>query len=574
MFVLRWVRRTADTVMAQHRRQPLLAVASLFLLGIVSGYKWGLWPVAVGGATFMGLFLVWRRGGAALRTLAIAILVVLLGWSDAAWNDAGRKREAERLKEVGPKQTFICRVGPEVVVTPLKGEAAKFTFRAEHLRNAEGKRMFYYLPVEVNWFGARQSELTLAPQPGEVWRLTGRANVKKGRDGRLALTVNTGEERAAKLTDADIGAWLVRINRARRQAARRLTIGIEGWGVVPTSIPKNNGGESLSLQKAVVPALNQAMMLGCRNEIPRDMRRVFANSGTIHVFAISGLNIALVAAMLIVVVSAMGVPRPYWVLGVAPLLVFYTYASGAQPSAVRACLMAIIYFAAPLFGRKPNGIAALSATALIVYAYAPYLVYNIGCTLSFAVMGGLVVFCQPFCDLGRRFCRVGLLEQRMRLYKQAGSPAAAGRLGIVCIVINAMIDSVAVSLAAWLASLPLTADYFARFTPGGFFANLVIAPCAFLVMVGGGLGLAASFVSDWAASCFNHAAGFFTVIMVRTAEITAGYGWANFRITRWEPWLVWVWFLVLSVCAVWLRVRRPTDGLAWLDGAEGSKEVL
>ena len=85
-----------------------------------------------------------------------------------------------------------------------------------------------------------------------------------------------------------------------------------------------------------MPGLNQAMMLGCRNEIPRDMRRVFSNSGTIHVFAISGLNIALVAALLIALVSALGVPRPHWVLVVAPLLVFYTFASGAQPSAVRA----------------------------------------------------------------------------------------------------------------------------------------------------------------------------------------------------------------------------------------------
>ena len=549
-----WTNRMVDTVMAQHRRQPLLAVAGLFILGIVCGYRLGAWPAAVGGAMVCSQVLVWWRGRPVLRTSVAAALVFLLGWSDAAYNDAGRSREADRLKESEPRQTFVCRVGPEVVMTPMRGEAAKFTFRAEHLRNAEGKRMFRYLPVEVNWYGARQSEATLAPRPGEVWRLAGRANVKQGRDGRLALTVNTGEERAEKLTEADLGSWLVRISKARRQAAQRLVIGIDDWGVVP--------------------GLNTAMMLGCRNEIPRDMKRVFVNSGTIHVFAISGMNIALIAALLIVVVSAMGVPRPYWVLVVGPLLVFYTFASGAQPSAVRACLMALIYFAAPLFGRKPSGIAALSGTALLVYAYSPYLVYNIGCTLSFAVMGGLVVFCAPFCAVGRALCRVGLLEQRARLFKQAGSPAAERRVRCGIVVLSALIDTVAVSLAAWLASLPLSAYYFARFTPGGFFANLVIAPCAFLVMVGGSLGLAASFVSDWMASCFNHSAGFFTVIMIRTAEITVGYEWANFRITRWEPWMVWGWFIVLAACAVWLRVRRPADGLAWLDGVDGAKEEL
>lgn len=539
--------RGCEAVEGQHRRQPLLAVTGLFLLGIVCGYRAGAWPLAVGGALACGLALAFLRRRVA-RCCFAAGLIVLLGWSDAAWNDAGRQREAARVQAAGGRQTFVCRVGPEVVVAPLRGESAKFTFHAEHLRSAEGQRLFRYLPVEVNWYGARQSELTSAPKAGEVWRLTGRATVKKGRDGRLALTVNTGEDRAAKLTEADLGSWLVRISKARRQAARRVTIGIESWGVVP--------------------ALNQAMMLGCRNEIPGDMRRVFVNSGTIHVFAISGLNIALVAALLIVVVSALGVPRPYWVLAVTPFLIFYTFASGAQPSAVRACLMAIIYFAAPLFGRKPSGVAALSATALTVYACAPYLVYNIGCTLSFAVMAGLVVFCQPFCAIGRSLCRVAQLEQRSRLFEQAGSKAAALRVRWLTACVVFLVDSVAVSLAAWLASLPLTAYYFARFTPGGFFANLVIAPCAFLVMVGGCLGLAASFVSDWVASSFNHAAGLFTVIMIRTAEITAGYGWANFRITRWEPWMVWLWFVVLLACAVWLRMRRPKDGLAWLEQDE------
>jgi ComEC/Rec2-related protein len=538
-----WFRSTADALRAQHRQQPLLAGAALFLAGIAGGYRFGVWPAAVAGAVACGCALPWLAG-AALRQGVAAVLVFLLGWGRAAWDAAGRREEAEALKGLAAKQTFVCQVGPEVTVKPMRGEAAKFTFRAERLCTEHDQRAIHYLPAEINWYGNLHAATTSAPQPGEVWRVTGRAAVQKGRDGLLSMEINTGEERSERLADADHGSWLVRAAHARRQAARRVTIGIEEWGVVPT--------------------LNAAMMLGCRSEIPFDMRRVFKNSGTIHVFAISGLNIALVAGLLIVVVSALGVPRPYWVLGVAPVLIFYTVVSGAQPSAVRACVMALIYFAAPLFGRRPNGIAALAGTALCVYAYAPSLVFNIGCTLSFAVMGGLVVFCRPFCVFGRSLFRVASQEQKVLLYEQAGNGRAAWRLRCVIGAARFAIDSVAVSLAAWLASLPLSAYYFARFTPGGFFANLVIAPCAFLVMVAGSLGLVASFVSEWAASCFNHAAGLFTVVMIRTAEITVSFAWANFRIARWEPWMVWLWFAGLALLAGWLRVRRAADGLAWL----------
>lgn len=550
MSLVRTFCRLTDTLLAQHRRQPLLIVAALFIAGIVCGYRFGVWPVAAAGAAVSGLSLAWVRQPVK-RSGVTALLILLLGWCAAAKDFDGRKRESREFEESPPPQTFVCRVGPEVVVKPLRGKSAKFTFRGERLQTADGAFVCRHLPVEVNWYGARDAELKSAPRPGEVWRLTGKAKVRKGRNGLLSLSVNTGESRSEKLFEEDPSTWLVRLTRARRQAIGRVTVGIENWGVVPT--------------------LNAAMMMGCRNEIPPDMRQIFVNSGTIHVFAISGLNIAMVAGLLIVLVSAVGIARPYWVLGVAPLLVFYTYASGAQPSAVRACVMAIIYFAAPLFGRKPSGIAALSATALIVYACAPSLVYNIGSTLSFAVMGGLVVFCRPFCMIGRSLCRLSLLEQRMRLFQQAGSPAAAERTRWMIVGSRFVIDSVAVSLAAWLASLPLTAYYFARFTPAGFFANLVIAPCAFLVMVAGSLGLVTSFVSDWIASSFNHAAGFFTVTMIRTAEVTAAFPGGNLRITRWEPWMVWGWFAILAVWSVWLHVRRPCDGLEWLDGVDGVK---
>ena len=57
-----------------------------------------------------------------------------------------------------------------------------------------------------------------------------------------------------------------------------------------------------------------------------------------------------------------------------------------RASAVRACLMALLYLAAPLIGRRPNALMALAGTALIVHALQPWLIFDIGCVLSFTVM--------------------------------------------------------------------------------------------------------------------------------------------------------------------------------------------
>ena len=212
------------------RRQPLLVGASLFLAGIVCGYRFGTWPVAVVCAVVAVVSFATRKAG----ILAGAVSVFLLGWCDAAWDSAGRKEESEQLEALPQRLTFVCRVGSEVVATPLKGEAAKFSFRAERLRLTDGACEIRHLPAEVNWFGARHAELTHAPRPGETWQLTGHAKVKKGRDGLLALTVNTGEDRSERLAEAEPASWAARVSRTRQQAAQRVTVGIEDWGVVPT----------------------------------------------------------------------------------------------------------------------------------------------------------------------------------------------------------------------------------------------------------------------------------------------------------------------------------------------------
>lgn len=545
-------RRFVENGMALHRRQPLVAAAALLLAGIVCGYRFGAWPLGAGVALACAAALGWAAR-AGLRAALAALLTVALGWGLAAWDRDGRGEEARQFRALPPKPVFVCRVGPEVAVTPLRGRSAKYTFRAERFRCEAGAFACRQLPVEVSWFGARPGEGGASPQPGEVWRLSGSGKVRKGRNGLLMLSVNTGEGRSRRLAATEAGSWTARVERARRLAAARVTIGIESWGEIP--------------------ALNQAMLLGSRHAMSAAMRRVFVDSGTIHVFAISGLHIVLVASVLVLAVASLGVPRTYWIVFVAPLLIFYTVTTGARPSAVRACLMAVLYFAAPLIGRKPSGIAALAGAAVLVHALHPWLIYDIGCVLSFVVMGGLVVFCRPFCMIARRACGLGRMETQARLLDAAGEQGRARRLRWLKGAAQFLADSLAVSLAAWLASVPLTAYYFGRFTPGGLFANLVIGPCSFFIVVAGCLGMAASLVSEWAAACFNHAAGFFTLVMVRTAEVTAACPGGNFRIAKWAPWMVWTWFGVLVGVAGWLRARRP-DGLAWLNEGVGQREDL
>lgn len=536
-----------QTVRETCSRQPLLLGAVSFLIGIAWGYRARLWVLAVVGVFLCGCFIWWLSVVRShRRTMFCVGLLFFFGWFLSARDVAGRSHEAEKFLEVVTRRSYVCRVGSDVQIKPLRGKAAQYRFSGESFQSADGRARAHFLPVDVTWYGAKECEGVFVPHAGEVWRLSGKASLVQGRDGLTRLRLNTGESRSERLVAADSSSWLARVSHARRLATARVALGIESWGDVP--------------------ALNQAILLGHRQTLSPALRRIFVNSGTIHVFAISGLHIVLVAAVLSLVISTLGVPRPYWVIALAPPLIFYTVITGARPSAVRACLMTLLYFTGPLFSRKPSGVAALAGTVLLVYGAQPWLLYDVGCTLSFVVMAGLITLCPPFCQIGQRFSHCDVFTQRAVLFEAAGSMYRAKGLKMAGTLLRGLTDALAVSVAAWLSSIPLTAHYFGRVTPGGVFANLIVGPCAFVIVVAGCLGMIASLVSDWVASCFNHAAGLFTQMMVVTARWVSTIPGANLRVTKWPVWLVWLWFGLLLLLSLWLHTRRKEQGqgLAWL----------
>jgi ComEC/Rec2-related protein len=549
----------SENMVRLHQRHPLLLGGAFFLCGICLGYTvQGMnWPWVVAGLSVFAVALLFYTRIRQAKGLQLADLFVIAGFSfflgagRAGWDCAGRQNESTWLLRGDKKSpaTLSCTIGPDVMATPIKGHTARYTFKGFDVKvqTPRGDKALTYLPLTVNWY-ASIDDKAYAPKAGERWRFRGSATISKARHGPLTLlTLNTGksETRSMRLDACDAGIWPSRIEQVRRDAMRRIAIGIEDWGVVPD--------------------LNQAMLLGYNSEMPQAMRRIFSDSGTIHVFAVSGMHIAFVAAMLVLLVSMTGIKRVYWPFLIIPLLIAYTLVTGSRPSAIRSCVMGVFVFLAPLVGRRPTMLSALMLTAVVVHVWRPDFVFDVGSVLSFAVVVGLIAFMGPFCEIFQALFGCVKLKKYEELLRAAGNTKKAAWIRRGGIVVRFLADSVAISLAAFLASVPLTGYYFGRFTPGGLLANLVIAPVSGLIVIAGTLGLIASYIHTWLASTFNHAAAALTMVMVRTAELTAGCPGLGYNTGKWALWQVVAWLAGLVMLAGWIYWRRkPKDGLAWL----------
>jgi competence protein ComEC len=138
------------------------------------------------------------------------------------------------------------------------------------------------------------------------------------------------------------------------------------------------------------------VVLGDEQALPESLRNRFRASGLYHLLAVSGQNVALVAAGALALVWLLGLPR--WLAQVAALgsIGAYVLAVGAQPSVVRAGVAGALASLAWLAARPVDRWHFLSLGALILLAWNPYDVLDPGFQLSFAAVAAIFVLVPRF----------------------------------------------------------------------------------------------------------------------------------------------------------------------------------
>jgi ComEC/Rec2-related protein len=533
-------------------RQPIIGVACLLIIGTGAGLKAGAshtLPLVVASTIAALAFAAfgWRRSG--LRGgIAVAAAVCCAGFLSGFLSGRARLGEHAWLAAHATEPVLVRGVVDSDAFTPYRPRGSTRPVIPLHrvmIEHADGLRPLTQTPVRVTCYGDE-----LLPKVGETWSFRTRLPMLRTRARNPYLPVNTRPGDAVLLAPPAFWNWRPLADQARASAVRRLSLGIDSW--------------------PAVPALIHAMLLGLRSVIPPEMNAIFRNSGTMHVFAISGQGIALVAAVIAAGLSFLAIPRTRWGLTLIPLLFAYTLMTGASPSAMRACLMAAFYFGAPLVHRKPNLCAALAAAAIIQIVWDPQALLNVGFLLSYTVMAGLVLLCPPLSRIFRTLLRVESaatqaallrLAQRLTLERQRFARQAwTVRLAIWRhTTLGFFADILAMGVAAWIASVPLTAYYFGRFIPGGLLANLVVVPAAGLIVIAGALAIVTSFLFPAAAGIFNCAAAFCTVVMVEASRLTTLIPGASIAVPPPSLTVIAVWYAAMLAAARMLRATRPVE---------------
>ena len=216
-----------------------------------------------------------------------------------------------------------------------------------------------------------------------------------------------------------------------------------------------------------------AMALGVSEAAGEDVEEAFRGSGTLHIFAISGLHVVMLAGVMGFMLRWSGIGTARSVIWLIGLVFCYAYITGWRPSAARAALMISILLAAPWWDRKPMIQNSLGAALLILLAMDTQQLFGPGFQLSFAVLWAISLFASPLLKMMKPWTELDPF-----LPPQLASPWARG----LSILRQNFAGLVSVSLAAWIGSLPLMLGHFQTLTPVGLIANLILVPASGLSM--------------------------------------------------------------------------------------------
>ncbi|NOU35855.1 MAG: DUF4131 domain-containing protein [Kiritimatiellaceae bacterium] len=466
-------------ILAQQVRRPLVGVALFVAAGLYIQRCVGGSPMfLLTWAAFLLAYACWT----VLRRRTTWLIYIVCGLLAATHNAIEEMPAFSRtvlpVVEVNFNEQELTGTIEDEPSVSGADETASFLFRVQTVRCGEER-----LPADAV-LRVYLKNCTAPVRFGEQWRLKGRytgyERSRSGTDGFLSVSgADIYKIKAAGDTFSG------RCYEVRRRAAAFLQLGVEKF-------PEQT-------------QLLHAMLLGYRQAIPPDLYRIFTRTGTLHIFAISGQHVVILAAIFIAGLKIFGVIRPRWGLLLLPVLFLYIFTTGLQSSALRALAMAAVFFIAPLAGRRPDAPTSIALAAVLLLACWPASIGDPGFLLSFVVVCGLII-------VG------GWAARQINGFRLAGWEAPLQQLGgshPAAALLRSTGLLMLTSLAAWLFSAPITAYFFNTLSPVALIGNLAVIPLTFMIMLAGCLALLGGVLFlPAAAALFNQANLLFISLLI------------------------------------------------------------
>jgi len=229
----------------------------------------------------------------------------------------------------------------------------------------------------------------------------------------------------------------------------------------------------MCVKERSVPLVS-SILLGDREKIPEGLMDGFVKTGTIHFLAISGLHVGILVVSLHYLLRLLGFNTKHLAIIIILVTFLYAVTTGMKTPIIRAGIMVAAYYVAFIFNRRWNLPNSIAAAVFVILLINPSDLFNVGFQLSVLAVLGIIYISS---GIENSCWKTSLLIERLQAKEERNE--IWFRVKIYCR------KTLCVSLAAWIAIMPLIAYYFHIITPLTVLLNIIVFPLIWLILVGG-----------------------------------------------------------------------------------------
>ncbi len=151
-----------------------------------------------------------------------------------------------------------------------------------------------------------------------------------------------------------------------------------------------------------VTGIAEALLIGYKEDLDKDVVQAYSNTGVVHIIAISGMHLGLIYAVLVwiflrlPVIKKNALSRVVIILG---CLWVFSLITGGSASVLRSAVMFTCILVGKEFFKQASIYNSLAASAFLLLCYDPFLLWDVGFQLSYCAVVGIVWLQKPIQNL-------------------------------------------------------------------------------------------------------------------------------------------------------------------------------
>jgi len=231
-----------------------------------------------------------------------------------------------------------------------------------------------------------------------------------------------------------------------------------------TELLINTRSHVLSIFRKWVPGktemgVAEALLIGYRDDLDKDLVRSYSNTGVVHIIAISGLHLGMIYGLMLLILKPFR--KQKWMRWAKPLLILFvlwgfSLLAGAVASILRSVVMFSFIVIGESLGRRTNIYNTLAASAFCLLIYNPYFFWDVGFQLSYTAVLSIVLFMKPV--------------YQWFYFKNK--------------LLNIVWELNAITISAQVLTLPIILYYFHQFPNLFLFTNFIAVPLSGFILYG------------------------------------------------------------------------------------------